>query len=116
MTSVLPAGTDWHAELQEWLQPFLAAFKRSEQRCWVPLYLQGLLGFGARKSVEPMVDGVRFGMVLADAGYGSSAGFRAGLTQRGLRWAVGAQPTQKVYPANVTLNMPANPPVGRPAK
>jgi SRSO17 transposase len=26
------------------------------------------------------------------------------------------QPTQKVYPADVTLDMPANPPVGRPAK
>jgi SRSO17 transposase len=26
------------------------------------------------------------------------------------------KPTQKVYPADVTLNMPANPPVGRPAK
>ncbi len=63
-----------------------------------------------------LTDGVRFGMVLADAGYGSSAGFRAGLTQRGLRWAVAVQPTQKVYPADVTLNMPANPPLGRPAK
>ena len=40
--------------LQEWLQPFLAVLKRSEQRCWAPLYLQGLLGPGARKSVEPM--------------------------------------------------------------
>jgi SRSO17 transposase len=59
---------------------------------------------------------VRFGTVLADAGYGSSAKFRAGLTLRGLRWAVGVQPTQKVYPADVTLDMPANPPVGRPAK
>ena len=63
-----------------------------------------------------LADGVRFGMVLADAGYGSSADFRVGLTQRGLRWAVGVQPTQKVYPADVTLDMPANPPVGRPAK
>jgi SRSO17 transposase len=245
-------GTDWHDDFREWLKPFLAVFKRSEQRCWAPLYLQGLLGPGARKSVEPMAervcpgqtqqlhhfvststwstapleqvlrktadalvggkdaalivddtalpkqgkhsvgvkrqhcgvlgkqancqvlvsltlarkegpvpialrlylpeewaqdearraaarvpesitfepkgdialaqidaalaDGVRFGMVLADAGYGSSAGFRTGLTQRGLRWAVGVQPTQKVYPADVTLDMPANPPVGRPAK
>lgn len=40
-----------------------------------------------------LADSVRFGMVLADAGYGSSAEFRAGLTQRGLRWAVGVQPT-----------------------
>ena len=252
MDTAIPVGTDWHADLQEWLQPFLAVFRRLEQRCWAPLYLQGLLGPGARKSVEPMAervcpgqtqqlhhfvstspwptapleqvlrktadalvggenavlivddtalpkqgkhsvgvkrqhcgvlgkqancqvlvsltlaqeevpvpialrlylpkdwtqdevrraeakvpgsitfedkgdialaqidaalaDGVRFGMVLADAGYGSSADFRAGLTQRGLRWAVGVQPTQKVYPADVTLNMPANPPVGRPAK
>ncbi|WP_194727499.1 IS701 family transposase, partial [Noviherbaspirillum malthae] len=58
MNSVLPAGTDWHADLQEWLQPFLAVFKRSEQRCWAPLYLQGLLGFGARKSIEPMAERV----------------------------------------------------------
>ncbi|WP_426960169.1 IS701 family transposase [Muricoccus radiodurans] len=33
--------------------------------------------------------GVRFGPVLADAGYGTSAAFRAGLSERGLRWAVG---------------------------
>ena len=32
------------------------ALKRSEQRCWAPLYLQGLLGPGARKSVEPMAE------------------------------------------------------------
>jgi SRSO17 transposase len=63
-----------------------------------------------------LADGVRFGMVLADAGYGSSAGFRAGLTQRGLRWAVGVQPTQKVYRADVRLDVPADPPVGRPAR
>ncbi|MDB5743139.1 MAG: putative transposase [Polaromonas sp.] len=63
-----------------------------------------------------LADGVRFSMVLADAGYGSSAGFRAGLTQRGLRWAVGVQPTQKVYPADVRLDVPADPSVGRPAK
>ena len=63
-----------------------------------------------------LADGVRFGIVLADAGYGSSANFRAGLTQRRLQWAVGVQPTQKVYPADVMLDMPANPPVGRPAK
>ena len=252
METVIPVKTNWPEDFQEWLQPFLAVFKRSEQRCWAPLYLQGLLGPGARKSVEPMAervcpgqtqqlhhfvststwstapleqvlrraadalvgdkdavlivddtalpkqgkhsvgvkrqhcgvlgkqancqvlvsltlahkevpvpialrlylpedwaqdkarraaakvpesitfetkgeialaqidaalaDGVRFGMVLADAGYGSSAGFRAGLTQRGLRWAVGVQPTQKVYRADVRLDVPANPAVGRPAK
>lgn len=252
MNTKMSAGTDWHEDFEEWLKPFLAVFRRSEQRCWAPLYLQGLLGPGARKSVEPMAervcpgqtqqlhhfvstspwstapleqvlrkaadvlvggndaalivddtalpkqgkhsvgvkrqhcgvlgkqancqvlvsltlarkevpvpialrlylpedwaqdaarraaakvpesitfetkggialaqidaalaDGVRFGMVLADAGYGSSAAFRAGLTQRGLLWAVGVQPTQKVYPADVALNVPVQPPVGRPSK
>jgi hypothetical protein len=43
MDTMISGGTDWHADLQEWLQPFLAAFKRSEQRCWAPLYLQALL-------------------------------------------------------------------------
>src|SRR5258707_159489 len=33
--------------------------------------------------------GVRFGCVLADAGYGMSAPFRQGLTVRKLAWAVG---------------------------
>jgi SRSO17 transposase len=252
MDTVISVDADWNEDFQEWLKPFLAVFNRSEQRCWAPLYLQGLLGPGARKSVEPMAervcpgqtqqlhhfvstspwstapleqvlrktadalvgdddavlivddtalpkqgkhsvgvkrqhcgvlgkqancqvlvsltlaqkevpvpialrlylpkdwtqdkarraqakvpesisfetkgdialaqidialaDGVRFGMVLADAGYGSSADFRAGLTQRGLRWAVGVQPTQKVYPADVELSVQANPGAGRPAK
>jgi SRSO17 transposase len=252
MDTVIPVDADWNEDFQEWLEPFLAVFKRSEQRCWAPRYLQGLIGPGARKSVEPMAErvcpgqtqqlhhfvstspwptapleqvlrqtadalvggedavlivddtalpkqgkhsvgvkrqhcgvlgkqancqvlvsltlaqkevpvpialrlylpkdwaqdkarreeakvpesisfetkgdialaeidialasGVRFGTVLADAGYGSSADFRAGLTQRGLRWAVGVQPTQKVYPADVELSVQANPGAGRPAK
>lgn len=41
--------------------------------------------------------GVRFGCVLADAGYGLSAPFRQGLTQRGLTWAVGIPLHLKVY-------------------
>jgi len=50
--------------------------------------------------------GVRFGPVLADAGYGTSAPFRAGLSARGLRWAVGIPRTLKVYPADVVLLPP----------
>ncbi len=41
--------------------------------------------------------GVRFGCVLADAGYGISAPFRQGLSARGLTWSVGIPRTQKVY-------------------
>jgi SRSO17 transposase len=49
---------------------------------------------------------VRFGMVLADAGYGASAAFRQGLSERGLTWAVGIPRNQKVYGADVVLVLP----------
>ena len=52
---------------------------------------------------------VRFGVVLADAGYGTSAAFRYGLSERGLTWAVGIPRNQKVYDADVQLV----PPTGR---
>jgi SRSO17 transposase len=50
--------------------------------------------------------GMRFGCVLADAGYGLSAPFRQGLSERGLTWAVGIPFKQKVYPANVAMIFP----------
>ena len=53
-----------------------------------------------------MASGVRFGCVLADAGYGSSAPFRHALSERGLLWAVGMSRRQMVYPANVVMIFP----------
>src|SRR5204863_3999331 len=50
--------------------------------------------------------GVRFGCVLADAGYGLSAPFRQGLTTRGVAWAVGIPRHLKVYPVAVQLIWP----------
>jgi SRSO17 transposase len=50
--------------------------------------------------------GVRFGCVLADAGYGLSAPFRQGLTARQLAWAVGIPRHLKVYPADVQMIWP----------
>ncbi len=50
--------------------------------------------------------GVRFGYVLADAGYGLSGPFRQGLSERGLAWAVDIPFKQKVYPADVTMIFP----------
>ena len=50
--------------------------------------------------------GVRFGCVLADAGYGLSAPFRQALSARSLCWAVGIPRHQKVYPADVQLTFP----------
>ena len=59
--------------------------------------------------------GVRFGCVLADAGYGLSASFRQGLSERGLTWAVGIPFKQKVYPADVSMVFPVAT-RGRPRK
>ena len=50
--------------------------------------------------------GVRFGAVLADAGYGMSAPFRQALSARGVAWAVGIPRHQKVYPRDVKLVFP----------
>jgi SRSO17 transposase len=59
--------------------------------------------------------GVRFGRVLADAGYGASAAFRRGLSARSLTWAVGVLKTQNVYPRTVELLWPVAR-TGRPRK
>lgn len=60
--------------------------------------------------------GVRFGTALADAGYGTCAEFRRGLTNEGLLWAVGIVSEQKLYPANARSRMPRPTRVGRPRK
>jgi SRSO17 transposase len=60
-----------------------------------------------------MAAGVRFGCVLADAGYGISAPFRQALSARGLVWAVGIPRIQKVFPAEVEMVAP--PPARRPS-
>jgi SRSO17 transposase len=44
----------WEAELERWLEPFLARLRRKAQRGWAPFYLKGLILPGERKSVEPM--------------------------------------------------------------
>ena len=62
-----------------------------------------------------MAAGVRFGCVLADAGYGSSAPFRQELTARNLAWAVGIPRHLKVYPVGVQLIWPVAT-RGRPRK
>jgi SRSO17 transposase len=63
-----------------------------------------------------LASGARFGCVLADAEYGKAAEFRRGLGERRLAYAVGIPPTQKVYPADVTLAFPERKPTGRPRK
>jgi SRSO17 transposase len=63
-----------------------------------------------------LASGARFGCVLADAEYGKAAEFRHGLGERGLSFAVGILPTQKAYPADVTLSHPERRPTGRRRK
>ena len=63
-----------------------------------------------------LASGARFGAVLADAEYGKAGEFRAGLDERRLAYAVGILPTQKVYPADVTLAFPERKGTGRPRK
>lgn len=53
----------WQAEFARWLRPFLAALRREAQRRWAPVYLEGLLGPGERKSVAPMAARVAPGEV-----------------------------------------------------
>lgn len=50
-----------------------------------------------------MASGVRFAVVLADAGYGISAPFRHGLSARALLFAVGIPRIQKVFAADVAM-------------
>jgi SRSO17 transposase len=59
--------------------------------------------------------GARFGCVVADAGYGDSAAFRQGLSERGLAWAVGIPCTQTVYTTAVEVTWPKAK-TGRPRK
>jgi SRSO17 transposase len=57
--------------------------------------------------------GVRFGAVLADAGYGISPAFRHALSARGLSWAVGIPRIRKAFPAAMAMVPP--PPARRPS-
>jgi SRSO17 transposase len=58
--------------------------------------------------------GVRFGDVLADAGYGNTIEFRAALTERGFLWALGVNCDQLVYSRDVRVQPRARPALGRP--
>jgi SRSO17 transposase len=45
---------DWQADLERWLEPFLAGLSHVARRRMCPLYIAGLIGPGDRKSVQPM--------------------------------------------------------------
>ena len=53
--------------------------------------------------------------VVADAGYGDATGFRLGLTERGLAYAVAVKGTTTAYPGDATARAPALQRAGPPA-
>ncbi len=57
--------------------------------------------------------GVRFGEVLADAGYGACGEFRRELSERNLTWSVGILRTQYVYALGTTIRLPRSAKLGR---
>ncbi|CAH0356599.1 IS701 family transposase ISNha1 [Sphingobium sp. CECT 9361] len=44
----------WRIDLERWLEPFLAGLSHPARRRMCPLYIEGLIGPGDRKSVQPM--------------------------------------------------------------
>src|SRR3954447_19135985 len=48
--------SDWHDELEDWLEPFLTRLGHKARRRMCPLYIAGLIGTGDRKSVQPMAE------------------------------------------------------------
>lgn len=71
----------------------------------------------ALDELQRLVDaGVRFGTVVADAGYGVCTEFRQTLTQMSVTWAVGINSAQKFYAVNAGTRMPRTGPMGRPRK
>ena len=44
------------SDLEARLAPFFDVLGRKTRRTWAPLYVQGLLGPGERKSLQPMAE------------------------------------------------------------
>jgi SRSO17 transposase len=66
---------------------------------------------------QALADGVPPAVVLADPAYGNDRGFRAGITELGMPYAVGLQPTTTVWrPGEAPLPPAPRSGRGRPAK
>lgn len=45
---------DWRAELHKWLAPFVEKLGHKARARMCPFYVEGLIGLGERKSIQPM--------------------------------------------------------------
>jgi SRSO17 transposase len=54
--------------------------------------------FALQQMRQALVDGVPPAVALADPAYGNNRGFRTGITELGLAYAVGIMPTTTVWP------------------
>src|ERR1700710_2397307 len=78
-------------DLDVWLSPFLDVMGRKTRWSWAPLYLQGLLGPGERKSLQPMAAS------LGLSGHGQLQHFIASSAwDDGPLWAVLAQQADRL--------------------
>src|SRR5262249_61598766 len=53
--------SDWRDELGRWLKPFVDRLGHKARRQMCPLYGSGLIGPGARKSIQPLAERFGFG-------------------------------------------------------
>src|SRR5229473_5524609 len=49
-------SSNWENDLQSWLKPFLDHLGHKARRRMCPLYVEGLIGPGDRKSIAPMAE------------------------------------------------------------
>jgi SRSO17 transposase len=54
-------ATNWEKELGRWFEPFGEALGHKVRRKWAPIYVQGLIAPGERKSVVPLSERVAHG-------------------------------------------------------
>lgn len=47
---------NWQGDLERWLAPFLAALRHKTRARMCPAYIEGLIGPGNRKSIQPMAE------------------------------------------------------------
>lgn len=97
---------------EEWLEPD----KRQEAGIPEDVAFQTKWQLALELIDRALAWGIRPGVVAADAGYGATVDFRAGLAQRGLQFAVGITSTTTVWLEAVSIEPPPYRGQGRPRR